>query len=86
MLEGVIVVGLHSSDREALDEEEASLELADSLLDLAVSSGQGGEGVLHLPHRGQEIIRGREAGGYSGGCHGGRGGQLPASGYPGEGG
>ena len=41
MLEGVIVVGLHSSDREALDEEEAGLELADGLLDLAVGSGKG---------------------------------------------
>ena len=86
MLEGVIVVGLHSSDREALDEDEAGLELADGLLDLAVGSGKGGEGVLHLPHGGEEVIRGPEAGGDTGGCHGGRGGQLPASGYPGEGG
>ena len=81
MLKGVIVVGLHSSDREALDEKQAGLEFPDTVLDLAVGPGQGGERVLHLPHSGQEVIRGREAGGDTGG---GWGGQLPASGYPGE--
>lgn len=75
MLEGVIIIGLHSSDREALDEHQAGLELADALLDLGVGPGQGGERVLHLPHSGQEVIRGTGGGG---------GGQLPAPGYPGQ--
>ena len=81
MLEGVIIIGLHSSDREALDEQQAGLQLADAVLDLAVGPGQGGERVLHLPHSGQEVIRGREAGADTGG---GWGGQLPAPGYPGQ--
>ena len=63
MLKGVIIIGLHSSDREALDELQAGLEFPDTVLDLAVGPGQGGERVLHLPHSGQEVIRGREAGG-----------------------
>ena len=83
MLKGVIIIGLHSSDREALDEKQAGLEFPDTVLDLAVGPGQGGQCVLHLPHSGQEVIRGREARGDPGG---GWGGQLPAPGYPGQGG